>query len=74
MIKLYFKNEEPPKRRLEATLRLIGLTLPEDKAHAVPSILDVKRGRLFKPTVEVRDIDALLAGEAAAFMTMWNHV
>ena len=74
MIKLYFKKDKPSKRLLDTVLRLIDVTLPADKAGATPGILDVQRGRLFTPTVRVADIDALLTGEAAAFVTMWNAV
>jgi len=74
VIKLYFKKDEPRKRLLEPTLRLIELTLPQGKGAATPGILDVRRRRLFTPTVEVPDIDALLVGEAAAFVAMWSQV
>ena len=74
VIKLYFKKDKPSKRRLETMLHLIGTTLPAEKADATPGILDVKRGGLFTPTVAVADIDALLVGEAAAFVAMWNQV
>lgn len=74
VIKLYFKGEQPSKRRLETMFHLLQSTLPQDLKGAVPSILDVRRGNLFSPNRVIGNIQALLIGEAAAFLAMWEQV
>lgn len=74
VLKLYFKADVPSKRRLETMFHLLRLSIPNEMENAMPGILDVRRGNLFRPTREVPGIDALLVGEAAAFRTMWSEV
>jgi hypothetical protein len=74
VVKLYFKAEKPTKRRVETILHLLASTLPRRYRQATPGVLDVQRGRLIVPTVEVADVDALLAGDAAAFEVMFKRV
>ena len=74
LIKLYFKVEQPSKRRLETTLFLMSTTLDMPKSQIVPALLDVQRGKLFSETSFPLNISALLAGEAAAFSTMWGQL
>ena len=71
MIKLWFAADKLTKKRVDATLRLLEIT--HGKLGNV-GILDVRQGRLITPTRPVRDIDALLAGEAAAFVSMWERL
>lgn len=73
-IKLYFKGENPSKRRLETMFHLLRSTLPQELEGATPGILDVRRGNLFSPTRPIENIRALLIGEAAAFRAMWGQV
>lgn len=72
-IKLYFKQQPAAKAKLDVMLHLMqtGLQL---KAGTIPAILDVPRGRLVEPTSVKTGLDALLAGEAAAFSTIWRAV
>jgi hypothetical protein len=37
-------------------------------------VLDVKRSKLFVPTREISDLDALLHGEAAALVGIWERL
>ena len=39
---------------------------------ATPAVLEVIRGKLFKKTRDVPGLEALLRGEAACFISMWN--
>lgn len=70
-IKLYFKENAAIRSRLEAMLRLLEVTMPASEGIA-PAILDVPRGRLIQLQRAQPGLDALLAGEAAAFLTMWR--
>lgn len=69
-IKLWLKGQRLTKKRVEATLHLLDLT--HGTLNTRVGILDARAGRLITPTRLVPGIDALLAGEAAAFVTMWN--
>lgn len=73
-VKLYFKAQEPSRRRLDTTLYLISVALGAFGNNACPAILDVQRGKLFPAGKFPADIGALLAGEAAALSTMWAQV
>ncbi len=74
IIKLYFKGESPSKIRLETMFHLLRLSLPRELVDATPGILDVRRGNLFVPSRQIADIEALLAGEASAFQTIWDAI
>jgi hypothetical protein len=67
-IKLWLRaNGKVTKSRVDPLLHLLGL-----KYEATVGVLDVSRSRLITPTRLVPGIDALLAGEASAFVEMWN--
>jgi len=74
MIKLYFKGEKLTARRVQTMLHLMIAALGESRPDAISAILDVRRGRFHIPGNPIADIDALLAGQAAAFTTMWNQI
>lgn len=68
VIKLYFKEPALTKRKCEVPLHLLDLCYPDARV----GVLDLRRGKLHVPTRLVAGIDALLQGEAASFVTMWN--
>jgi hypothetical protein len=68
LIKLYFKAEPLSKQKVNVVLRLLDKNAP---AGTTVGILDVRRSRLYTPTVPIKGIDALLAAEAGAFAAMW---
>ncbi len=75
LIKLYFKEERLSKNRMDAMLFLIQTACPlADTAGSTPAILDVPRGKLIEPTRSIPGLDALLAGEAEAFVQMWKRI
>jgi hypothetical protein len=74
LIKLYFKQPQPSKLRLDTMLHLLKTARGPKHKSSVPAILDVPRGKLIVPTVDIDGLDALLAGEAAAFAAMWRAV
>ncbi len=70
LIKLYLKGEQLSKQRANAALHLIG----EIAGDSTPSVLDVRRAKLFVPTVPIPGMDALLNAEAVALATLWSSL
>lgn len=68
-IKLYFKGEALSKARVDVILHLLG-----DGRKATPAVLDVRRAKLYVPTVERPGLDALLKAEAAALTSLWKSI
>jgi hypothetical protein len=75
VVKLYFKDEPLPRRRLAVVFQLMGIAL-QDKLTAGHSlaVLDVSNSKLLLPDPNAPDVTALLIGEAAAFIAMWNAI
>jgi hypothetical protein len=69
-IKLYFKGEALSKSRVDVILHLLG----SGPAKATPAVLDVRRSKLYTPTVERPGLDALVKAEAAAFNSLWQSI
>ncbi len=73
MIQLYFKKEILSPRRLRPIFHL-------QKKHArkypqaIVGVLDVRRGEFHTYRKEVLDGELVLAGEAAAFQTIWDKL
>jgi hypothetical protein len=70
-VKLYLKGDALSQQRANIVLELMRETIGDD---VTPAVLDVRRGKLFTPTVTVPGIDAFLASEAAAFWTLWDRL
>lgn len=72
-IKLYFRADKLSKAKADPVLRLLERTHGQQGRRTV-AILDVPRGKLLTPTRDIPGIDALLEGEAAAFVAMWGRL
>ena len=74
VIKFYFKDEEPTPHRLNAALALMKDSVKKGRFEDVTvAVLDVAKGKLITAAKEnSKEYSILLAGEAAAFMTMWT--
>jgi hypothetical protein len=70
-IKLYFRADALSKARSDVALGLLQETFGKRTSVGV---LDVRRGKLFIPTREIADLDALLHGEAAALVEIWERL
>jgi hypothetical protein len=70
-VKLYFRSEKLAKPRINTLLYLLDKGLPSKSR---PAVLDVPRGKLIAETVPVADLDIVLEGDAAQFITMWNRL
>ena len=71
LIKLYFKAEPLSKQKAELILHLLGKRAPKG---TTVGVLDVRRSKLFTPTVSIMGLDALLQSEALALVSLWNSV
>jgi hypothetical protein len=74
VVKLYFKADPLNQSAVEPMLRLIDLSVPEELKGATAAVIDVQRGRLLTHRGAKRDIDALLAAEAASFAILWKAI
>ena len=74
IIKLYFKSPELSQFRLETTYHLLKQYDRTEHNQVNVGILDIRRGYLYHPKRDIPDIEQLLAGEAAAFQTIWDRV
>ncbi len=74
VIKLYFKDEKLERRKVDVVLALMEATLRENiEPSDGIAILDVSSNALFRSSGPRPDLMPLLAGEAAAFVTMWDQ-
>ncbi|MEP6653198.1 MAG: hypothetical protein ABJA82_07550 [Myxococcales bacterium] len=75
VLKLYFKDEALQKKRAEIVAHMMNVVLgPMSPSAAAFVVLDVRRGKSVQPPVPVAGHDALLAGEAASFATMFANL
>jgi len=75
VVKLYFKDEPLPRRRLAVVFHLMKIALEGKlEAEATLAVLDVSNSKLLLPDPNAPDVTALLIGEAAAFVAMWNAI
>ncbi len=70
-IKLYFKQDQLTKRRVQTILHLLRTTAPSEPNTRL-GILDVSRARFIPLDTPAPGINALLQGEARSFTTMWR--
>ncbi|MGE2728968.1 hypothetical protein ACQI4F_05800 [Mycolicibacterium vaccae] len=68
MVWPYFKADELTGDATQAAVRIMELLYPPSFGR--PAVLDVRRGRLYHRRGRSKNIDAWLAGEASAFLTI----
>ena len=71
VVKFYLKDEPLTQHRINPPLHLL------DASHGTlgtVAIVDARRGKLFKITRPVRDVDAFLAAEAQSFVSLWKSL
>ena len=77
VIKLYFKNEEPTRARVQAVLAIMDIALAGKAGGAVHfAVLDVNKGHLLPPDGHwiKSDMEALLKADAGALIQLWNSI
>jgi hypothetical protein len=76
VIALWLKAPELTTEAAKATLRLLGLHMPELRSGATAAVLDVRRQRLHLPSRRRlrKDYDGWLEAEALGFAHLWQAV
>jgi hypothetical protein len=72
-VRLHFDEEPPPAEAVTATLHLMRRHMDAILPGAEPVLVDLRRGATHRldPATKSADVERWLAGEAAAFSTMW---
>jgi hypothetical protein len=72
-VRLHFDEEPPSAEAVTATLHLMSRWMDQILPGAEPVLVDVRRGEAHRadPATRAADVERWLAGEAAAFSTMW---
>jgi hypothetical protein len=73
-VRLHFDDAPPTPETVTATLHLMARHMDQILPNATPVLVDVRRGHTHRidPAAKPTDIENWLAGEAAAFTTMWS--
>jgi len=73
LIRLHLDEAEPRTEAVVATLYLMARHMDQMLPKAHPVLVDVRRGAVHRqdPTTRAEDVERWLAGEAAAFSSMW---
>jgi hypothetical protein len=72
LVKLYFRQEALTKYRVQIVLRLMSAGQKNKKFRM--AVLDVVRSKLYIETEQNDQMNALLEGEAATFLAIWNSL
>ena len=72
MVKLYFKREALTRHRVQVVLSLMSAA-QKSKKHRV-AMMDVLRSKLYIDSAQNLQMEALLKGEAATFLGIWNSL
>jgi hypothetical protein len=71
-LKMYFKEEPLQKKRSEIIAHMMNLALSQKSSPGTKfGVLDIRRGKIIEPPVPINGHNALLAGEAASFATIY---
>ncbi len=73
-VRLHFDEDPPQDEAAVATLHLMDRHMDQVLPHAVPVLVDLRRGDVLRPDPAVKpaEVERWLAGEAAAFAAMWS--
>lgn len=71
LIKLYFKGKKISKQRVDVALHLLNSKAAKG---TTAGILDLRRSKLYVPTVVKPGMASLLKAEAAAFTSLWEEL
>jgi hypothetical protein len=73
-VRLHFDEEPPTPEVITATLHLMARHMDQILPNAEPVLVDLRRGVAHRldPSTRAGDVESWLAGEAAAFTTMWT--
>ena len=74
LIKLYFKAEPLAKNRIDIITHLMSITEAElcpSPSNTVMSVLDIRRSKLFSPTVPIDGLTGILNAELSYIASLW---
>ncbi|MFI5936608.1 hypothetical protein [Actinoplanes sp. NPDC051494] len=73
-IRLHFDEQPPTPEVVTATLHLMSRHMDQILPNAEPVLIDLRRAQIHRldPAAKTADIERWLAGEAAAFTSMWG--
>jgi hypothetical protein len=73
-VRLHFDEDPPTPETITATLHLMARHMDQILPNAEPVLVDVRRGVTHRvdPAARPADVESWLAGEAAAFTSMWS--
>lgn len=75
LIKLYFKAEPLSKNRIDVILFLLESQLSEQSPPGTTmALLEVRRSKLYTPTVHIPALPAILSAELSYIATLWPNV
>ena len=75
LTKLYFKTDSLAKNRIDIITHLMrSACSSKAPTGCVMGVLDIRRPKLFTPTVPIDGLDSLLRGEAASWATVWKDL
>lgn len=73
VVKLYFKDENPTKQRLEFVFAMMRIGLQLGSV-TLPAVLDVSKGKIIVPKSMGEDLLPLLQAQALAFVHLWKAI
>ena len=73
-VRLHFDEAPPSDETVLATLHLMARHMDQVMPHAEPVLVDLRRATVHRndPAVKSEQVERWLAGEAAAFSTIWS--
>jgi hypothetical protein len=71
LVKLYFKSDPLAKNKVDIITNLMAIVSSQDDPDPVMSVLDIRRGKLFSPTVSIPGLTAMLDAELAYISALW---
>ena len=75
LVKLYFKSELLTKNRVDVILFLLDSQLSSlSPTDTTMSVLEIRRSKLYTPTVHIPELTAILSAELAYVSALWPHV
>lgn len=75
LIKLYFKADPLTKNRVDVIHFLMDKQLSKQSpARVTMAVLEIRRSKLYTPTVAIQNLPAVLSAELAYVGALWPHV
>jgi len=75
LIKFYFKADPLGKSKVDLITHMMEITLrPKCTKSEVMALLDVRRSKLFTPTLPIGGLTSIVNAELAYIAALWPHV